>query len=104
MNLRALYLPDIAVHRRLRIIKNLLALALLASFAVTWKLWAGERNIAHVPLFSAFPTLPLIAEQILFGFSILFCVLIFLSRKPTYFILGLFLCVTTLALADINRL
>lgn len=104
MNFRQLYLPDIAVPRRLRMLKNIIALATIASLAISWRLWAGERILPHAPAFEGLPVLPLIAERIMFGCMLACSLCILLARKPAVFILLFLLFSAAMIVLDVNRL
>src|SRR5688500_3996919 len=104
MNLRALYLPDIAVHRRIKMLKNLLAFAMLASLLVSWKSWIGDRLLPRIPSFEGLPELNSITEIAIYSFMLLCCLLIFISRKPGVFIFLLLLSFMIMCIADINRI
>ncbi len=104
MDIRSLYLPDFAPYRRIKMLKNLIALATLSSLLVSWKLWIGERLFPRIPAFDALPVLNNAIEIFIYGAMLLSCVFIFLSRKPRVFILTLLLLASAMCLADVNRL
>jgi len=84
---------------RLSIVKNIIALALLSTIASTWPLWSADRYYPVFPgneIFSSINLIIAYAVPLLLAFSL---VLIFLLRKPRFFMgLSALLCVTLLVL------
>lgn len=95
---------NISQTTRLNLIKNTLALFLLATLAFTWPLWAADR---YYPLFPGVDTLPSLNTIVAYALPALLCMsllFVFLLRRPRFFIfLSLVLCLTLLAL-DTGRM
>jgi hypothetical protein len=102
--LKQLYLPDISIPRRLKAIKNLTALGLIASMLISWRLWLGSREFPMVPVFEGLPVLPDPADKILLGLFFFLTVMTIFSRKPKPFILGVLAIGAWYAISDQNRI
>lgn len=104
MNWRKLYYPTNFIYQRLRSIKLILCLGMVASALISYKLFLGIGNTVPSPLFSNLQNLHPLILKIVFGFFILLPILMVLSQKPKVFTL-LFLFVAAFFLVtDTNRL
>ncbi|MBC7863436.1 MAG: hypothetical protein IAF38_10705 [Bacteroidia bacterium] len=101
MNWRNLYFPEITISRRLRSLKVVLALTMLASVLISAPAWL--HNSCN-PFIAGLDNLHPIAEKIMFGFFVLMPLLILFSRKPTVFTVLFLLLAGFLIVADRNRL
>ncbi|MFL5752143.1 MAG: HTTM domain-containing protein [Bacteroidia bacterium] len=102
--IKELYLPEISIPRRLRAIKNFIALGLLASVSVSWRLWISDRDFPLVPVFDGLTPLPVPADKILFGLFLFCTVMLLFARRPRFSIAIVLLIGAYLAIADQNRL
>ncbi len=88
-----------SITTRLSVVKNVIALALLVTIASTWPLWSANRYYPIFPGSEFFSSINLIvayAVPLLLAFSL---AMIFLLRKPRFFMgLAALLCVTLLVL------
>jgi hypothetical protein len=95
---------NISQTTRLNLIKNTLAIFLLATIAFTWPLWLADRYYPLFPGADLFSSVNVIIAYALPALLIISLLLVFLLRKPRFFIfLSLVLCLALLAL-DTSRL
>lgn len=95
---------NLSVTARLGIIKNLLAVFLIATVAFTWPLWSADRAW---PLFPGTQALSSLHEIVSYALPVLFILsllLTFTLRSPRLFIFLSLLCGSALLLLDAGRL
>ncbi len=102
--MKELYFPGISIPHRLRAVKNCIAIGMLVSIIVSWRLWTADRLFPQVPLFDNMPLIPVPYDKILFGLLIALPVLLLLFRKPRFIIISLLLVGVYMVLTDQNRL
>ncbi|MDP2388048.1 MAG: hypothetical protein Q8M29_16860 [Bacteroidota bacterium] len=102
--LKDLYYPAILLPRRLKAVKNIVALGLLLSVLASWKLWTSNHLFPQVPFFNFGFSIGHPYDYILFGLFIASITGILLSRKPRTFIIITLVISTALVLFDQNRL
>ena len=102
--LKELYYPNILLPRRLKAVKNIVAIGLLLSVLSSWRLWTSYRLFPQVPLFNVGFTVAHPCDYILFGVFIAGITGILLSRKPRVFLILTLLISTALVILDQNRL
>lgn len=102
--LKELYSPNILIPRRLRMVKNIVALGLLMCVGTTWKLWTSNRLFPQVPFFDFGFSVPKPYDLILFGVFALSLLFLLFSRFKRAFIVCTILLSITLILLDQNRL
>ncbi len=95
---------NLAPTTRLSIVKNILSLFLIATVAFTWPLWSADRYYPLFPGLQAFSSVHLLIAYAIPSLLILSLVMVFLLRKPRFFIfLSALLCITLLIL-DTGRI
>ncbi len=88
-----------SINTRLSIVKNIMALSLLATIASTWPLWSADRYYPVFPGSEIFSSVNLIIGYAIPAVLMLSLVFIFLFRKPRFFIiLSALLCVALLVM------
>lgn len=95
---------NISQTTRLNLIKNTIALFLLATIACTWPLWGADRYYPLFPGADVFSSVNIIIAYALPALLIISLLFVFLLRKPRFFIfLSFVLCLVLLAL-DTSRM
>ena len=90
---------NLSITTRLSAVKNIIALALLATIASTWPLWSADRYYPVFPGSDFFSSVNLIIAYAVPSLLIICLGMIFLFRKPRFFIgLSVLLCITLLVL------
>lgn len=95
---------NFSVTARLGIIKNLLAVFLIATVGFTWPLWSADRAWPLFPGAEALSSLHAVVSYALPVLLILSLLLTLTLRSPRFFIFLALLCGTALLLLDTGRL
>lgn len=104
MLLKELYYPNMPIYRRLKAIKNIIAIGMLLSLATSWRLWTSNRLFPQVPLFNFGFQISSPFDYILFGLFIISIVGLLISRNTKLFVYSSLGIGIVLAIIDQNRL
>lgn len=104
MLLKELYYPNVALYKRLRAAKNIIAIGMILSIATSWRLWTNDRFFPQVPMFNFGFEINNLTSYILFGLFGLSIVGLLVSRFARPFVVTSFVLGIVLVIIDQNRL
>jgi hypothetical protein len=104
MLLKELYYPNVALYKRLRAAKNIIAIGMILSIATSWRLWTNDRFFPQVPMFNFGFEINQLTSYILFGLFGLSIIGLLVSRFARPFVVTSFVLGIVLVIIDQNRL
>ena len=102
--LKELYYPNVALYKRLRAAKNIIAIGMILSIATSWRLWTNDRFFPQVPMFNFGFEINQLTSYILFGLFGLSIVGLLISRFARPFVIMSLALGIVLVIIDQNRL
>jgi hypothetical protein len=99
--IQQLITPDITITQRLRIVKNILALALMASLCFTFSWWLPTDYYPKIALYSV--SFHAITDYILLGFFFISLLFMFLYRSPKFFVFLSTICLLFAVFTDVAK-